>query len=116
MTEIPSNLSVKEFSKWIENPKKQFFIIDVREENELLLAQLSEPFMHLPLSEYSLWSESIFNKLPTDKSIVVICHSGIRSWNFCVWLHSKKLGYEVWNLEGGIDAWSIEVDSRVPRY
>ena len=26
-------------------------------------------------------------------------------------------GYtKVWNLEGGIDAWSVQVDSAVPRY
>jgi rhodanese-related sulfurtransferase len=26
-------------------------------------------------------------------------------------------GYsQVWNLEGGIDAWSVQVDPKVPRY
>jgi rhodanese-related sulfurtransferase len=47
---------------------------------------------------------------------VVLCHAGIRSWQFGCWLMEVH-GYErVWNLHGGIDAWSLEADPQVPRY
>ncbi|MGB0825742.1 MAG: sulfurtransferase, partial [Synechococcus sp.] len=32
------------------------------------------------------------------------------------WLLDQPWGLEVWNLEGGIDAWSLQVDPSVPRY
>ena len=49
------------------------------------------------------------------KSIVVHCHHGGRSRKACELLLAK--GFErVENLAGGIDAWSQQVDSSVPRY
>jgi hypothetical protein len=39
----------------------------------------------------------------------------MRSWQFASWLIEAQ-GYEdVWNLEGGIEAWSVDVDPTVPR-
>ena len=32
------------------------------------------------------------------------------------WLIEQGREGEVWNLEGGIDAWSVQVDPSVPRY
>ena len=59
---------------------------------------------------------SFSNKLLVEQPIVVICHSGVRSWHFAMWLISQNSNYKVWNLDGGIDAWSVEVDPTVPRY
>jgi rhodanese-related sulfurtransferase len=47
---------------------------------------------------------------------VVLCHAGVRSHHFGLWLLDQGWGLEVWNLEGGIDAWSTQVDDTVPRY
>jgi monothiol glutaredoxin len=53
--------------------------------------------------------------LPKDTRIVFHCHSGGRSQHAA--LEFAGLGFRnVHNLEGGIDAWSREVDSSVPRY
>ncbi len=47
--------------------------------------------------------------------VVVICHHGARSLQVAHYLES--VGFErVINLEGGIDAWSLEVDPATPRY
>jgi len=55
-------------------------------------------------------------QLDPDRPVAVLCHAGVRSWNFACWLIEQH-GYEqVWNLEGGIDAWSMTVDPGVPRY
>jgi rhodanese-related sulfurtransferase len=43
------------------------------------------------------------------------CHHGIRSAHVCTLLAQQ--GFEkLFNLAGGIDRWSHEVDARVPRY
>lgn len=50
-----------------------------------------------------------------DRPVVVICHHGGRSARACKILRSNRFGH-VENLAGGIDAWSLTVDSGVPRY
>jgi rhodanese-related sulfurtransferase len=44
-----------------------------------------------------------------------VCHHGVRSAHAALFL--QRQGFDaVWNLEGGIDAWSAQVDPSVPRY
>ncbi len=55
------------------------------------------------------------SKLPKDTTLVFMCHHGMRS--FQAGEHFARLGFrKVKNLEGGIDAWSTQVDESVPRY
>ena len=72
--------------------------------------------MHLPLSESSRWIPSLDQQLDRQRDVVVLCHAGIRSWQFACWLIEAQGFTQVWNLNGGIDAWSVEVDPTVPRY
>ena len=51
-----------------------------------------------------------------ERDVVVLCHAGVRSWQFGCWLLAQQPALTVWNLEGGIDAWSVQVDPGVPRY
>ena len=56
-----------------------------------------------------------FEELPKDKDIVVMCHHGMRSQQVAGFLVQR--GFEkIFNLSGGIDAWSREVDPKVPLY
>ena len=53
--------------------------------------------------------------LPKDTKLVFYCHTGVRSLSAAE--HFRAEGFtDVHNLEGGIDAWSREVDPSVPRY
>jgi monothiol glutaredoxin len=53
--------------------------------------------------------------LPRQRTIVCLCHTGVRSRNAAEGL--VQMGFsDVFNLEGGIDAWSREVDPDVVRY
>jgi monothiol glutaredoxin len=53
--------------------------------------------------------------LPTDVPLVFYCHHGQRS--LAAAEHFASLGFtNVHNLEGGIDAWSRQIDPSVPRY
>ena len=109
-------ISAKELDRWFHSHLLQPVLIDVREDEELAIAPFPQTVIHLPLSRAVEFEEGLQKKLPKDQPIVVICHAGIRSRSFGYWLIEQDLGYEVWNLEGGIDAWSIEVDPRVKRY
>ncbi len=53
--------------------------------------------------------------LPKDTPLVFVCHHGIRSMQAASQLVQKGFR-KVYNLEGGIDAWSIHADPSVPRY
>ena len=53
--------------------------------------------------------------LPRDSKLVFYCHTGVRSMSAAE--HFRGEGFtDVHNLEGGIDAWSREVDPSVPQY
>ena len=53
--------------------------------------------------------------LPKDTVLVFYCHHGSRSQQAAEFFCSHGFS-RVYNLEGGIDAWSESVDSDVPRY
>ena len=52
--------------------------------------------------------------IPATQPVACICHHGARSAQVVAFLMQR--GYtDVYNLAGGIDAWSALVDPRVPR-
>ncbi|MBC6942245.1 MAG: Grx4 family monothiol glutaredoxin [Xanthomonadales bacterium] len=54
-------------------------------------------------------------QLPRDTAIAFICHHGVASRNAAE--HFRDHGFSnLYNVEGGIDAWSREIDPGVPRY
>ena len=91
-------------------------LVDVREDTELDLARLSYPVIHLPLSRLHEWMETIDSKLNRHHPVAVLCHAGVRSWHMACWLVEQRGFQQVWNLQGGIDAWSLEADPEIPRY
>ena len=112
----PKSLSAKELNEWLTSDSKIPLLIDVREKEEISIAPFPFKVMHLPLSTAPSWIETLQQTLSASNPVVVICHGGVRSWHFCNWLLEKTLIKEVWNLDGGIDAWSREVDPNIPRY
>lgn len=50
-----------------------------------------------------------------DAKLVIFCHHGMRSLNVVAWLREKGVANCV-SMSGGIDAWSLLIDSSVPRY
>lgn len=103
------SISPHELREKLDN-KENFRLIDVREPLEWELARLETAEL-LPLSQFAEWHD----KLNPADEIVVMCHHGVRSANVCNYL--TQAGFEkVWNLSGGIDAYSMEVDKNIPRY
>jgi rhodanese-related sulfurtransferase len=85
-------------------------LIDVREPIEYEIARIEGAEL-LPLSRFNEWAHS----LNPEEEIVVMCHHGIRSAQVCVLLARGGFG-KLYNLAGGIDRWSHEVDPAVPTY
>jgi len=85
-------------------------LIDVREPVEYEIARIEGAHL-LPLSRFREWIDALE---PVGETIVM-CHHGVRSAQVCAYLMQN--GFEkVFNLEGGIDSWSLDVDEKVPRY
>ncbi|MEM9406677.1 MAG: Grx4 family monothiol glutaredoxin [Acidobacteriota bacterium] len=85
----------------------EFLLIDVRPEEERQRAAIE--------GATPLETIGDFEGVPRDRTIVLHCHHGSRSQAVAEELVGS--GFQsVFNLAGGIDAWSVEVDSSVPRY
>ena len=112
----PNSLSVQNLYAWLNSDDENPIIIDVREKMELDIASLSFIDLNIPMSEVSI--EFVTSKIKnySTRDLVIICHRGIRSFNFGQWLLENQLAKNVWNLEEGIDGWSTYIDSSVPRY
>jgi sulfur-carrier protein adenylyltransferase/sulfurtransferase len=85
-------------------------LIDVREPFEYEIARI-EGAKLIPLGDIA----ERLDELNRDRPIVVHCHSGMRSAQAARLLQQRGFG-DVYNLEGGIDAWSDQVDTNVPKY
>jgi adenylyltransferase/sulfurtransferase len=85
-------------------------VIDVREPHELAIARFPGA-LHVPLRTVPARAA----ELPRAPLLVLACHKGVRSMRALEIL--RELGFtRLKSLAGGIDAWSREVDSSVPRY
>jgi rhodanese-related sulfurtransferase len=85
-------------------------LLDVREPVELEIATVAD-VVHIPMREIPARLGELDSAVP----LVVMCHSGGRSRRVAEFLLSNGFS-EVFNLRGGIDAWSTEIDPQVPRY
>lgn len=85
-------------------------LIDVREIPEWEAASVEGARLY-PMSRFPDWIPELN---PSDE-IVVMCRHGIRSAQICSYLVQSGFS-SVWNLSGGIDAWSRELDPSIPRY
>ena len=87
-------------------------LLDVREPWEHQLASLANSTL-IPLGSLPARVEDEIGE--KDAPVVVYCHHGIRSMNACGYLAS--LGYtSLYNLSGGIDRYTAEVDPAIARY
>jgi adenylyltransferase/sulfurtransferase len=85
------------------------FILDVREPHEYQICNIHGHL--IPLGDLP----KRVSELDSSREIVAHCRSGKRSADAVEFL--QKAGFKkIWNLKGGILAWSDEVDPTVPKY
>ena len=96
------------------HPDARPVLLDVREAWEVQTARLDLPgvtTLHIPMGTLP----ARLHELPRSQPILGLCHLGARSLQ-CVAFLQRQGFADVYNLAGGIDAWSREVDATVPRY
>jgi rhodanese-related sulfurtransferase len=113
----PQRMTVHELEQWLDGPEP-LAVLDVREPVERAYAAIPLPahakHLAVPMNEVREHLDVIradVGPLP----LVVYCHHGVRSLSVAAWLVRQGLT-SVFNLDGGIDAWSTQVDRTVPRY
>lgn len=111
-------ISPQELVQKSQQDDADFILLDVREQHELALASLGDWVTHVPLSELAdKQQEALPEPIRNDKDVemVVMCHHGHRSAQVTAWLLHHGWT-QVWNLDGGIDAYAMTVDPGVGRY
>jgi rhodanese-related sulfurtransferase len=86
-------------------------LLDVREDWETALAPVPADIVHIPMGRIA----ERLAELDPSQETVVICRSGGRSMQVANFLSSKGFS-SVYNLSGGILAWSRDLDPRIPQY
>ena len=109
MSETPIEITVEEASRLLAGPTPPV-LLDVRESDEYAVCRI-EGSRLIPM--YTVPTR--LAEIPTDAWVLVQCHHGGRSMKVTQFLRSKGFT-RVSNLKGGIDAWSLKVDPKVPRY
>ncbi len=85
-------------------------LIDVRRPDEYDYCNLGAK--HIPMNEIP---ERV-SEIARDKPVVIHCHHGGRSRKVIDWLQQTQGFTNLINLDGGIHAWSCEIDGAVPTY
>jgi adenylyltransferase/sulfurtransferase len=85
-------------------------LVDVREPWEFEICRIAGAKL-IPVGTIA----ANFQALDTDDEVICYCHHGMRSLDVAVWLRGQGVA-RAKSLSGGIDRWSVEIDSTVPRY
>ncbi len=90
-------------------------VLDVREAYELQQASLppdaAYDLVHIPMGVIP----PRLGELDASPPLACLCHHGTRSMHVAQFLERQGFAH-VANITGGINAWSMQVDPRVPRY
>ena len=89
-------------------------LLDVREPWEVELASIrldGAIAAFIPMGSVP----AALGSIDRSRAVVCICHHGARSAQVVAFLERNGFA-SVYNLAGGIDAWSLAVDPAVPRY
>ncbi|MEO0576690.1 MAG: rhodanese-like domain-containing protein [Pseudomonadota bacterium] len=85
-------------------------VVDVRENWERDIAAVAGS-LNIPLGELP----ARLAELPENETLALLCHSGVRSTHAMQFLNANGFT-DVYNITGGIDRWSVDVDSQIARY
>jgi len=103
------DITVQDLQRLLANGAN-FQLVDVREPYEYEIANLGGTL--IPLTALP----DRTGEIARDRQVVVYCRSGLRSAS-AIRILQERFGFDnLYNLKGGILAWSDEIDSKVPKY
>lgn len=104
-------LNPTDLKDWLDDASRSKpLLLDVREPHEFQHCHIAGS-MHIPMSAVPARA----GELPKDEDIVVICHHGGRSFQVAMFLEGQGFT-RLHNLNGGVNAWAVQVDPAMPRY
>jgi len=102
-------ITVKELKTW-RDQEKDHQLIDVRKDFEIAISNIGAE--HILQEEI----EQHIDRIRKDIPVVIHCRSGKRSGDV-IEILEKKYGFQnLYNLVGGVLAWSDEIDPTLPKY
>ena len=108
----PLEISVQETRRLLAAGGSGLRLIDVRDPDEYGYCRLPRAEL-IPLA--TLPADASTSLADKDAHLLLYCHHGMRSARAAEIL--RQLGYtNAQSVAGGIDRWSQEIDSTVPRY
>ena len=119
-----SQLNPSEFAAWRDrvtafaSSAALPVVLDVREPWEVQTASVRQDgfrLLTIPMREIPSRLAELQAAHDADQPIACLCHHGLRSRQVANYLAQSGFS-EVVNLQGGIDAWSQQVDPSVARY
>lgn len=90
---------------------ENIFVLDVRNLNEYDTCHLPQAVL-IPMNTIP----NNVKRIPQDRPVVVHCHHGTRSANAIQYLQQNHGFRNLYNLEGGINAWARQVDETMAVY
>lgn len=96
--------------KNLQDSDEVFYLIDVRNPDEYDYCNLGGTL--IPMSQIP----EKLGEIPKEGTVIIHCHHGGRSRKVVQWLQDTQGFENLYNLYGGIHAWSQEIDTNVPMY
>lgn len=111
-----AQISPSQLPAWLASVQQhgQAVVLDVREPHELALASIQADGFELLCIPMGLIPPRLA-ELDPSRPVACLCHHGGRSMQVASFLSARGFTH-VANIAGGINAWSAEVDARIPRY
>ena len=92
-------IDAHELSKWVSTPDHAIRVIDVRQMEEIAMGTVPKAE---PLPLHTLPAR--VHELPKEEKLVMVCRSGARSAQACMFLQQQGFS-NVYNLRGGMMGW-----------
>ena len=104
------HFSARELQHYLAESETKPLLLDVREEWEYEVCHIAGSIL-IPMGQIPTHLE----ELDKERTIVVICHHGIRSRHIGIYL--EHAGFDnVINLDGGVEQWATDVEPTMQRY
>jgi len=105
------HLSAPELAQWLaDDARPQPLLLDVREPWEYQTCHIDGG---IPMPMRTVPAR--LSELDQDRPVVCICHHGARSMQVAGFLEQNGFA-DVINLTGGVHAWALQVDNKMPTY
>jgi adenylyltransferase/sulfurtransferase len=106
----PDEVTVQDMQKALKDTALNIKVVDVRDQDEWDIARVKGTTL-IPLGTL----DQRFTELDPNQTIYLHCKGGVRSMKALHLLKDRGFKY-VKSVKGGINAWSDEIDSSVPKY